>query len=885
MSRSWRARALDRLISAAAADPAPLPRFAFCLLVSLAAVGLRLSSTSWLGQSAPFALFLPAVVVSAGYGGLWPGLLSTVLLTFAGVALFEKPFLSPAVEDSGGALRTFFFVLNGVLVSVLADVLHHARRRVRHLEKEREDVEAARLAERLRQQSMALASLSEVLRISETADVLIAQGLSGLGASAGGVALVEAGEDALVIRRSVGYSTDRPRVVPLDQGPAEEALRTRQVVAIESMAEFVRRYPGLADLRSRAGTREALLMAPLLLQDRPLGVLFVGFAAPRAFTAEDVALFETLAAHGAPALERAQRYEAERAARLEAEASDARHRLLAGVSVLLAADPSPEAALPDLALRLVPELADACLIHVIEPDGERRCAAAAHAVREREPVLTALCEATQRGAGAVPLARALGADEPARIEEIGGWRRSASPVERELLETLDVTGAVSAPLNSRGRFLGRLTLLSCGSGRLPGSQDLRLAAEVADRIALALDGARLLAEAQRLNRVKDEFLALLSHELRTPLGAVLLWADLLASERLEAGPARAAEMIGRSTRSLSLLIEELLDVSRIVAGKLTIDPHPTLLRSLLEGVVEGARPAAAGKGLKLELTVRGEFPVTWADSNRLRQVFENVIANAVKFTPTDGEISVSLERLDGRARIRVRDTGVGMRPELLPQIFERFRQGDSSSRRVQGGLGLGLTIAQHIVDLHEGRISAWSEGEGRGSTFTIELPLSRPPATVAALLPAGAEQERPLAGRRVLVVDDHEDTLRGIGVALEGTGAVVRCAGSARVALDMIVAFDPHAIVSDLAMPEMDGFDLIRTVRASPLGHSSVPAIAVSAYASREDRQRALGAGFQDHIPKPVDIPRLVEAIVRLLNGSAPAAGIPAETAAEPPPA
>ena len=284
-----------------------------------------------------------------------------------------------------------------MLVSVLADVLHHARRRVRHLEKEREDVEAARLAERLRQQSIALASLSEVLRISETADVLIAQGLSGLGASAGGVALVEAGEDALVIRRSVGYATDRPRVVPLDQGPAEEALRTRRVVAVESMAEFARRYPGLADLRSRAGTREALLMAPLLLQDRLLGVLFVGFAAPRAFTAEDVALFETLAAHGAPALERAQRYEAERAARLEAEASDARHRLLAEVSVLLAADPNPEAALPDLARRLVPELADACLIHVIEPDGDRRCAAAAHAVREREPVLTALCEATQRG--------------------------------------------------------------------------------------------------------------------------------------------------------------------------------------------------------------------------------------------------------------------------------------------------------------------------------------------------------------------------------------------------------------------------------------------------------------------------------------------------------
>ncbi|MET0554505.1 MAG: ATP-binding protein, partial [Vicinamibacteria bacterium] len=316
--------------------------------------------------------------------------------------------------------------------------------------------------------------------------------------------------------------------------------------------------------------------------------------------------------------------------------------------------------------------------------------------------------------------------------------------------------------------------------------------------------------------------------------------------------------------------------------KLTIDPHSTLLRSLLESVVEGARPAAVGKGLKLELTVRGDFPVLWADSNRLRQVLENVIVNAVKFTPAGGEIGVSLERLDGRARIRIRDIGVGMRPELLPQVFERFRQGDSSSRRVQGGLGLGLTIAQHIVDLHEGRISAWSEGEGRGSTFTIELPLTPPPSAVGALMPAGAEQPRPLAGRRVLVVDDHEDTLRGIGVALESAGAEVRCAGAASVALEAIGAFDPHAIVSDLAMPEMDGFDLIRTVRASAEGYGGVPAIAVSAYASPEDRQRAMGAGFQDHLPKPVDIPRLVEAIARLM---AEGAVRPAVAAAEPPPA
>jgi CheY-like chemotaxis protein len=351
---------------------------------------------------------------------------------------------------------------------------------------------------------------------------------------------------------------------------------------------------------------------------------------------------------------------------------------------------------------------------------------------------------------------------------------------------------------------------------------------------------------------------------------VLLWTDLLASESLGAGAARAADMIGRSTRSLAQLIEELLDVSRIVAGKLAIDPHPTMLRELLEQVVEAARPAAASKGVSLQSTLRGTFPLLWADSNRLRQVFDNVIQNAVKFTPAGGEIAVSLEHVDERARVRVRDTGVGMRPELLPVIFERFRQGDSSSTRVQGGLGLGLTIAQHIVELHEGRISAWSEGEGRGSTFTIELPVRTPPPT-AARLPSGADRERPLYACRVLLVDDHEDTLRGIGVALRCAGAEVHCAGSARDGLAALESFGPHVIVSDLAMPELDGFGLIRAVRArSREEGGEVPAVAVSALASREDRQRALEAGFQEHLAKPVDVPQLVETLCRLTATTQP---------------
>jgi signal transduction histidine kinase/ActR/RegA family two-component response regulator len=858
MPYSWRSRLLDWLV----ADPPPLPRYGVAVLLSAVAIGLRAVTRPMLGDSARFGLFLPAVVVAAAYGGLWAGLLATALLTAAGIVLFE---LSPEAVP-GEALRVAFFAVNAVVVSVLMDLLHHARRRVQRLEQERvwqEEERSARAQERTQVQARALTGLSDALRVAEIGDLLIAQGLSGLGASAGGIALVDRTSGQLVLRRSVGFPVDRLSALQADdEGPVPEALRTRRPVVVGSGGEYAARYPRLPQ---PTPGREALLVAPLVAQEHALGVLYFWFSTARRFAGEDVALLAALAAHGAPALERAQRYEAERTARLEAEASDARHRLLAEVSALLASRVEPTLTLPEVARRLVPDLADACTIHLADPDGSAPCIAVAHGVAALQQELLELCEASLRGAGSPAVARCLRGDEPARLEDVVLWGSQAAPGgEADHLRMLGLTGGISVPLRARGRFLGRVALFTCGSSRPLGTEDLDFALVLAERIALAVDNALLLSEAQRLNRVKDDFLAMLSHELRTPLGAVLLWTDLLASESLGAGAARAADMIGRSTRALAQLIEELLDVSRIVGGKLAIDPHPTLLRELLEQVVEAARLTAEGKGVQLHASVRGSLPVLWADSNRLRQVFDNVIQNAVKFTPAGGEVAVSLELVGDRARIRVRDTGVGMRPELLPVVFERFRQGDTSSTRVQGGLGLGLTIAQHIVELHEGRISAWSEGEGRGSTFTIELPMRTPPPS-AAQLPSGTDSARPLSALRVVVVDDHEDTLRGIGVALQGAGAEVHCAGSAREGLEALSSFEPHVIVSDLAMPELDGFGLIRAVRARSRDEGgSVPAVAVSALASREDRQRALDAGFQDHLAKPVDVPQLVQALCRL---------------------
>jgi signal transduction histidine kinase/ActR/RegA family two-component response regulator len=627
----------------------------------------------------------------------------------------------------------------------------------------------------------------------------------------------------------------------------------------------------------------AFLVGPALASDPPAAVRDLTFLA----TGLLVSLMSDLLRHGARQLRsleaerraqdelqlraRSRALEMERMARLEAEAGEARHRLLAEASALLASSKDHDADLRELAQRLVPGFGAACVAQILQADGRVRRVASAHAEPGAVALLEELCEACGAGAGPPELARMLRVQEPDLVSDAGAvWLADTPPGRaRELLERLDVGSVLSVPMRARGGAMGVITLMAAPGGRCYDLQDLAFAADLGDRIGMALENARLLTDSQRLNRVKDEFLAVLSHELRTPLGAILLWTGLLEAESLEAGPARAVDMIDRSTRQLSQLIDELLDVSRIVAGKLSLNPHPTNLPALVESVVESARPSAEGKGIRLRFAVSGEFTDTWGDSSRLRQAFENVLMNAVKFT-REGEVAVSLQRIRRCARVRFRDTGAGIRPEVLPFVFERFRQGDSSSTRGQGGLGLGLAIAKHIVELHGGRIEAWSDGEGRGSAFTIEIPLSLAPVS---LPPATGPRnvDRPLAARRVLVVDDHAGTLQGLTLALESSGAEVLSASSVQEGLEGLESFRPDVIVSDLAMPQRDGYDLIRAVRGLPAESGGrTPAVAVSAYASSEDRQRALQAGFQEHLAKPVDVSRLVQALARLLGGGPP---------------
>jgi PAS domain S-box-containing protein len=404
-----------------------------------------------------------------------------------------------------------------------------------------------------------------------------------------------------------------------------------------------------------------------------------------------------------------------------------------------------------------------------------------------------------------------------------------------------------------------------------------------EQLTEALQSERLARkEAEEANRAKDEFLAVISHELRTPLTPILTWSRLLRSGKLDnAATERALEAIDRSTRSQAQLIEDLLDVSRITSGKLRLDVRPIELPPVVEAAVESVRPGAEAKGIRFEIVLDRNAGVVSGDPERLQQVVWNLLSNAVKFTPRGGRIQVRLQRVDSHVEIAVSDTGQGINPQFLPHVFERFRQADSSSTRAHGGLGLGLAIVRHLVELHGGRVRAESPGEGKGATFVVELPLAilHQPLTPDRIHP-GAGQGVPfvskptLGGVRILLVDDEPDTVETLRVVLEQAGAEVRTATSAGDALATLEAWHADVLVCDIGMPEEDGYALIHKVRAlAPERGGYIPAVALTAYARVEDRLKVLSSGFQMHVPKPVEPAELVAimATMRDWAGKSPA--------------
>jgi len=435
-------------------------------------------------------------------------------------------------------------------------------------------------------------------------------------------------------------------------------------------------------------------------------------------------------------------------------------------------------------------------------------------------------------------------------------------------------GALCVPLLIRGHPIGALSL-ELGPGQPLDDERRALLEATADQCAQALERARLYAleqlrreELERSNRLKDDFLGIVSHELRTPLSAILGWARMLKRGIVGSSQARerALDAIERNASLQARLVDDLLDVSRIVSGKLELETASVDMASVIDAALDSVRPTLLAKGLEVNLSLAHHGATVLGDARRLQQVVWNLLTNAIKFTPSGGRIEVRLEQTGHRtARLSVKDSGIGIPADVLPHIFERFKQADGSATRQHGGLGLGLSIVRHVVEAHGGSVEAFSEGEGRGAEIVFELPTTALGSMPSMRTPDSPHVGTQLHGTRVLLVDDDADTREFLATALEAAGAELRDTGNAGAAFELMRGWPPHVIVSDIAMPEEDGYAFIRRVRAhDDEALRRTPAIALTALARPKDRVRALAAGFQTHLPKPVDPGELVLAVYNL---------------------
>ena len=431
-----------------------------------------------------------------------------------------------------------------------------------------------------------------------------------------------------------------------------------------------------------------------------------------------------------------------------------------------------------------------------------------------------------------------------------------------LTRELGLSSAIVAPMIFADRAIGAITFVTAGNRRLT-EDDVTLAEDIASRAAAAVANAQLYREAQEANRAKDDFLATVSHELRTPMTAVLGWARLLRGETDPEIMAEAATAIERSATAQAQLIDDILDASRIRVGKLRMDFKQTNLVDVVHAGIETMRLAAEEKQIELHVKIDRPAVHVVGDPKRLQQVVWNLLSNAVKFTPVGGHVEVTLEQTGNTAWITVCDTGVGIPPEFLSHVFERFRQAESTQQRSFGGLGLGLSIVRYIVEAHGGTIRATSGGEGKGSTFIVELPVFEGAAESKPSVERHGEQAQSLDGVSALVVEDDPATLQFLCHALERAGATCRATSSVDEALREFQAQLPDVIVSDIAMPGKTGHDLARAIQGSGI---PVPMVAVTASGPPADRERALSNGFDEYLRKPVTPETLVDTVCSLLK-------------------
>jgi PAS domain S-box-containing protein len=571
--------------------------------------------------------------------------------------------------------------------------------------------------------------------------------------------------------------------------------------------------------------------------------------------------------------EREQFLAREQAARAEAEAQERRSTFLAEASRLLASSLDYRTTLTSVATIAVPTLADWCFVDIIEKnltvfdnpiivafDPEKE--ALIRELRQRYP------PPVDADFGAPKVLRTGQPEMATQIPESLVLSIAQDAEHLSLMRQLNAQSYMIVPLIAGQRKLGTIAFVLAQPERRYQKADLAMATELAQRAAIAIDNARLYWEAWEANRIKDEFLAIVSHELRTPLNSMLGWAKMLRQGKLnQATAAKALETIERNAEVQKKLIEDILDVSRIVQGKIRLNLRPLHLIPVINAVSESIHPIAQAKAIQFQSLLDPNVAQVTGDADRLQQVVWNLLSNAVKFTPSGGRVEIRLEQVNSMAQITVSDTGAGISADFLPYVFERFRQADGTSTRANGGLGLGLAIVRHLVEMHNGTVYATSDGEGLGATFTVQLPIRTEEQILQPTnLDSVASGEFPcLNGLRILVVDDNADTLGLISFILEQCQAQVTTVTSASEALAALSQFKPNILISDIGMPGEDGYSLIQRIRTLPaeLG-GQIPAAALTAFAGESERNRALTAGFQMHISKPVEPAELVAAVVKL---------------------
>jgi PAS domain S-box-containing protein len=443
---------------------------------------------------------------------------------------------------------------------------------------------------------------------------------------------------------------------------------------------------------------------------------------------------------------------------------------------------------------------------------------------------------------------------------------------------LEVSLTVSPVRDASGTIVGAAKIAHDISERRRTETALKdreaeLSRVIAEREQLLESERAARSEAERLSRMKDEFLATLSHELRTPLNAIQGWATLLRERRVgEQEFTRGLETIDRNVRIQTQIVNDLLDMSRIIAGKVHLEVQPLYLHDVVLNAIDAVRQGAVAKNIRLQPMLDSRIGLVRGDPNRLQQVLWNLVSNAIKFTPTGGRVQVVLERVNSHVEISVEDSGIGIQPDFLPYVFDRFRQADASTTRRYGGLGLGLSIVKTLVELHGGSVRVKSPGENQGSTFTVALPVSyvkaeAPPRKSTVSDPLETIELPRLEAVRVLILDDEPDGLNLVARILEDRGARPTCVSNAADALAMLDTDQYDVLLSDIGMPDMDGFEFIRRVRERDKARvSTLPAIAITAYARPEDRQRSLLAGFHMHLSKPIEARELVASIAALLH-------------------